>query len=84
MEMQPISVSAEELIKYVTALRIAMDDVPTSFIWNMDEMGHPNWVNARTETVYVPADLNADTIPIPMNRAGKRITLVAHALMALW
>lgn len=63
-------------MEYFVALRNAIDGVPTSFVWNMDEIGHSDWADAHPETVYVPGDFPTAHVPVPVPRTGKRITLV--------
>jgi hypothetical protein len=64
-------------MEYFLTLRDAIDDIPATFIWNMDEISHSDWADAHQEVVYVPGDIDADHIPVPVSRAGKRVTLVA-------
>jgi hypothetical protein len=42
----------------------------------MDEIGHANWPNAHPDIVYVKHDDSRPTVPISVNRTGKRITLI--------
>jgi hypothetical protein len=63
-------------MKYFLVLRDVIDNIPVMFIWNMDEISHSNWVDAYQETVYVPGNIAGDQVPIDVNRAGKRTTLV--------
>jgi hypothetical protein len=67
---------ADAIIKYFWTLRNTIDNGPAGFVWNMDEIDHSNWADAHPETVYLPGDFPADQVLIPVNRAGKRITLV--------
>jgi hypothetical protein len=76
MEMQRVQVTNEALMEYYSLLQRTIEEVPTAFIWNMDEIGHSDWADAHQELVYVPSNFEEDHIPIPVNRAGKRITLV--------
>jgi hypothetical protein len=54
----------------------AIDDMPATFLWNMDEIGHSDSADAHQEAVYVPSDIAAGHVPLPVSRAEKRITLV--------
>jgi hypothetical protein len=63
-------------MEYYSLLQLTIEEVPTAVIWNMDEIGHSDGAEAHQELVYVPSDFEEDHIPIPVNRAEKRITLV--------
>jgi hypothetical protein len=76
MEMQRVHVTVEALMEYFSTLPKAIDDLPTAFIWNMDEIGHSDWADAHADTMFVPSDFESDSVPIPLNRTGERITLV--------
>jgi hypothetical protein len=76
METHGVQVTIEALMEYFLVPRDAVDDILAMFIWSMDEIGHSDWADAHQEAVYVPGDIAADHIPVPVSRAGKRITLV--------
>jgi hypothetical protein len=69
MSFQMISVSFTELGEL-------LGRAPSGLLWNMDELGHADWPDARPETVYVPIEFEADSVPIRVSRTGKRLTLI--------
>jgi hypothetical protein len=40
--------------QYLTELSDQISDVPASFLFNMDEMGHQDWADRQVSVVYVP------------------------------
>jgi hypothetical protein len=76
MEAERVYVSTEAVSDYIAALNELLGEIPSGFLWNVDELGHGDWPDAHSETVYVPEDFEADSVPIPVSRAGKRITLI--------
>jgi hypothetical protein len=77
MEQERVQVQQEDLVAYFSSLQGVLDGVPPEFVWNMDEIGHADWPDAHDETIFVPGDVTFESFPIPVSRAGKRITLVA-------
>jgi hypothetical protein len=75
MEAQRVHVTPQALMEYFPIQRNTIDGVPIPFIWNMDEIGHFEWADSHPETVYVPSDSTVGQVPIPVDRAGERITL---------
>jgi hypothetical protein len=61
---------------YFTALGELLGRVPSRFLSNMDEDSHADWPDAHPETVYVPIEFEADSVPIFASRTGKQITLI--------
>jgi hypothetical protein len=77
MELERTTVTHEAIVSYLAHLSQIVEDVPPEFIFNMDEMGHQDYADAMKVTVFIPADDPRDVVPLPVSRAGKRITLVA-------
>jgi hypothetical protein len=50
--------------------------VPAHFVFNLDEMGHPNWADRTEKTCVVPSLHGDKQVYIPVSRAGKRIALM--------
>jgi hypothetical protein len=75
METQRVQVSLDSLLDDFATRKRRAENVPTAFVWNMDEIGHSDWVDACPELVYVPAEVDADSVPIPVNRGRKGISL---------
>ena len=51
-------------------------DIPGAFIFNVDETGCCDWVDAHDVKVLVPSSYSEDKIKIPVDRNSKRATLV--------
>jgi hypothetical protein len=52
-------------------------NVPASFIFNIDESGFREFVDANEIQVVVPASFPLDSVTVPVNRSGTRSTMVA-------
>jgi hypothetical protein len=46
-------------------------------MWNMDELGHETWSDARDTIFFVSSDLPDRRVHYPVPPTGKRITLIA-------
>jgi hypothetical protein len=77
MEETRVFADHDEIVRYLTELAELIIDVPAYFVFNMDEMGHQDWADRQVSVVYVPSEEPNDQIPIPIDRGGKRLTLVA-------
>jgi hypothetical protein len=75
MEMQRVHVPTDNILGYCAAPKHVADIIPTTLVWNMEEIGHSDWVDADSEGVYVPTEFDPDFIPIRVNRGGKPIAL---------
>jgi hypothetical protein len=76
MEAECVHISLQATSEYSTTLSTPLDGVPLELLLNMDELGHANWSGAHSETVPVPQELEVDSMPVPVSRTGKRITLI--------
>jgi hypothetical protein len=77
MEDSRLRVSDESIREYFATLFANVSGAPAHFVFNMDEMGHQTWADAREIMCFVPGDYQEDTVPYPVSRTGKRITLIA-------
>jgi hypothetical protein len=77
MEDTRMAVTMEQIQTYFQELDQALSGVPAHFVFNLDEMGHQSWADAKTKICYVPIELQATHISYPVSRKGKRITLIA-------
>jgi hypothetical protein len=76
MEVLRTHVSPESIAEYFTILAMVLDGIPTSFGWNMDEVGHVDSPDAQADTVYTPPDCSADIVLIAVSRTGKHAILI--------
>jgi hypothetical protein len=76
MEAECAHPSPEVMLEYLSALSQSLKGIQRRFLWNMDELGYGNWLDAQTETVYVAEKLEVDSVPITVSRTGKHITLI--------
>jgi hypothetical protein len=61
---------------YFDRLARILVDFPAEMVINLDETGHCEWVDARSEIVLVPDDFPDTKIPIPVQRQSTRSTLL--------
>jgi transposase len=72
-----VNIDSEEVIQWYATLSEKIADVPAAFIYNVDETGCNDYVDAVEMIVLVPDEYEANTIDIPVDRNSKRATLVA-------
>jgi hypothetical protein len=60
--MQRVHVSADSILEYVDSLSHVTNNLPTAFIWNIDEIGHSDRMDAHPEAVYLPAEFHGDFV----------------------
>jgi hypothetical protein len=77
MEEKRVSVKQEDIIHYFAYIIQHLNGTPAHFIFNMDEMGHQEFVDAGSKIVFVPSDYPNASIYYPVPRTGRRITLIA-------
>jgi hypothetical protein len=75
MEAERVAVTEESILRYFQPLSSAVQGVPHSFVFNVDETGCADWPDRRDRVVIVPGDYNLPTIPVPVARHVKRSTL---------
>ena len=66
--------SLEDICQYYRMLKAELPDVPVGLVFNPDESGQNQFVDARDIFIFVPEDVNIETYPV--NRSIKRITLL--------
>lgn len=79
VEVKPIEedrydVTLKEIEDYYNELKVEAIGVPVGFIFNLDESGQNQYVDAPYMYIVVPEDKEISTYPL--NRATKRITLL--------
>jgi hypothetical protein len=77
MEDSRLHVTEQAIRDYFATLCANVSGAPAHFVFNMDEMGHQTWADAREIICFVPGDYPDETVPYPVSRTGKRVTLVA-------
>ena len=70
--------SAEEIDAYFVRIRevITVGEIPSGFVFNLDEVGFDSYVDARKIKRVVPCHYVGDEIPTPVSRQEKRATLL--------
>jgi hypothetical protein len=77
MDGKRMDVTTEQIREYFHILESTVSGAPAHFVFNLDEMGHQPWADAKKRKCFVPADASPDSVRYPTSRTGKRITLVA-------
>jgi hypothetical protein len=69
-------VTANQIREHFRQLSLELQDVPAHFVFNVDESGFQDFVDAREMPVIVPAAFFRDWVSIPAKRSEKRATMV--------
>jgi hypothetical protein len=77
MERTRVLASEEDLNNWYEELKAEIEEIPGSFIFNVDETGCSSWNDAHEVRVIVPASYDGLKIKVPKDRNSKRSTLVA-------
>jgi hypothetical protein len=77
MESNRMEVTTEQITNYFCHLFNTISGAPSHFVFNMDEMGHQDWADAKETVCYGPANSTEERLYYPVPRSGKRITLIA-------
>jgi hypothetical protein len=72
-----MAITSEQIEDFFREAFMTIEGVPAHFIFNMDEMGHQEWVDRKEITCVVPHCHEGDHVNFPVTRIGKRITLIA-------
>jgi hypothetical protein len=70
-------VAEEDMAGHFAYLKDTIEGVPAHFVYNMDELGHQPWADAKVATCIVPAEYTEKTVYYHVFRQGKWITLIA-------
>ena len=81
MEELRANVDRGAIDEYFTRLANAINGVPISLIFNIDEAGEDDYIDTNAYLVVVKHDYASDRISIPVRRESKRSTLV-HCICA--
>ena len=81
MDEDRLDASEEKIDDYYNQLDETINGIPTPFIFNLDECGFEDWMDARELRVIVPKDYNKATAPYRVSRSGKLSTAL-HCISA--
>ncbi len=68
---------SKEIDDFYDEMENLCKEIPAAFIFNLDEGGQQDYVDAKKQLVYVANDFIGDSIQIPFDRTQKRSTLIA-------
>jgi hypothetical protein len=71
------SKAVEAIHDHFYRLQQEIENVPAALIFNADESGFQDFVDARELHVIVPAEFESDSVRIPSQRSEKRATMLA-------
>jgi hypothetical protein len=77
MEDSRVAGTSEQITEFFREGFEILQGVPAHFVFNMDEMGHQQWADRKEITCVVPSQHEGDHVNFPVQRTGKRITLIA-------
>jgi hypothetical protein len=75
-ETERLNSSDEAIDTYFQYLDQILQDFPAALVINLDETGHQEWADRTEERVIVPVSYTGSYIDIPIDRSGKRSTLL--------
>ena len=81
MELNRTNINEDDMNNYFQRLAEAVDHVPVSLVFNLDEAGQDDYTDTHSYMVVVPIDIRTRTIHIPVRRDTKRSTLL-HCICA--
>ena len=77
MESDRIFCDSQKIDQYFCDLEACLEfGIPPEFIFNIDESGFQEWVDARNLQCVVPSSYPKTTVKIPRDRASKRSTML--------
>ena len=76
MEKNRIEVNIDDLKQKYNELDNHLKNIPGEFVFNVDESGCSEWIDAQAIKVLVPSDFANSSIKIPKDRNSKRVSLV--------
>jgi hypothetical protein len=82
-EEQRMRSDPREIDAYFERLEYILVDFPADMVMNLDETGHCEWVDARTEPVIVSDDFPGVTIRVPVKRQSERSTVLGRSPRAV-
>jgi hypothetical protein len=77
IESKRCALTVEVIEDHFNPLAQNFANVPASFIFNIDESGFQEFVDAHEIQIVVPASFLHDSVTVPVNRSEKRSTMLA-------
>ena len=74
MDELRLDANEQEIDEYYENLEEAAEGIPFQFIFNIDECGMQDWMDAREQRAIVPKDYDKQTAPFVVSRNGKLAT----------
>ena len=81
MESQRFDIADEDIDNYYLRLNEAIRGVPVNLIYNIDEAGEDDFIDAKAIRVIVPSSFEHNYAEIPVKRESKRVTFI-HCISA--
>ena len=79
MDSDRFNATEKSIDDYYNNLDSIISGVPHQFVFNLDECGNQDWVDAREIRVIVPKNYNKKTAPFAISRQGK-LSTVLHCI----
>jgi hypothetical protein len=76
MEQERVHADPDEIAAFYQELESILKNIPAAMIYNLDESGFADFVDAKKAKVIVPVEFPSDDIPIPVDRSVKRASLL--------
>jgi hypothetical protein len=76
LEADRASCPPEAIEEHFCTLAGIANGIPAAMMYNVDETGFQQWVDARNQLVVVPIEYESDEIPLPVGRQGRRSSLI--------
>ena len=76
MEKERYTFRKKEIEEYFNTLKRLLVNVPVGWLFNVDETGQQDFVDAKKIHIIVPENINSKDIKYPVERNGKRSTLI--------
>ena len=76
MDSDRFNATEKSIDDYYNNLDSIIFDVPHQFVFNLDECGNQDWVDAREIRVIVPKNYNKKTAPFAISRQRKLSTVL--------
>ena len=81
MDKSRVMVDIHSIAEYFMGIKSIINNIPSAFIFNLDESGFCDYQDAHEIKVIVNSNYNSDKIEIPVNRDSKRASLL-HCIAA--
>jgi hypothetical protein len=75
MDEKRVDVTDDAIRDSFGVLFATLSEAPEHFIFNLDEIGHQRWADAKGTICFVPSEFAEPGVCYPLSRIGKRVTL---------